>query len=90
VSVNRSLLRKAWGGVFNGIIRLHDQDPVMGPGLWALPQSGARLPQRKRRRHAARPSRMRKNAVLATRFVEFSWKTRAVVAENRVSSRRLH
>jgi hypothetical protein len=35
-------------------------------------------------------SRMRKNAVLATCFVEFSWKTRAVVAENRVSSRLLH
>ncbi len=34
-------------------------------------------------------SRMRKNAVLATHFVEFSFETRAVVAENRVLSRLL-
>jgi len=37
----------------------------------------------------ASKNRMRKNAVLATRFVEFSFETRAVVAENRVSSRLL-
>src|SRR6266436_643782 len=35
------------------------------------------------KRHRS-PSRMRKNAVLATRFVEFSFETRAMVAENRV------
>jgi hypothetical protein len=29
---------------------------------------------------------MRKNAVLATRFGEFSFKTRAMVAENRVQA----
>ncbi len=34
-------------------------------------------------------NRMRKNAVLATRFVEFLFETRAVVAENRVLSRLL-
>jgi len=37
-----------------------------------------------------RPNRMRKNAVLAKRFVEFSYETRALVAENRDSSRLLH
>src|SRR6266481_5198264 len=41
-------------------------------------------------RHDLPPSRMRKNAVLAKRFVEFSYETRALVAENRDSSRLLH